>query len=129
MYRRRGDDALMRITARMEETVHLLTSLRERLASLDLSQSSFIAPHGIENISGEGIGIVEAPRGVLIHRTKLERGKITDYEIITPTQWNLGNGDSQNAGVAQKAMIGTDTVLKASLIFRTFDVCSVCTTH
>ncbi|WP_299804537.1 nickel-dependent hydrogenase large subunit, partial [Sulfuricurvum sp. RIFOXYD2_FULL_44_160] len=88
-----------------------------------------IPPSSIESISGEGIGIVEAPRGSLIHRARIERGKIVEYSIITPTQWNLGNGTASNLGIAQKAMIGAESIAKASLIFRTFDVCSVCTTH
>ncbi len=97
--------------------------------SLDLSQPSFITPPSIESISGFGVGIIEAPRGSLIHRATIEKGKIVSYTIITPTQWNLGNGTSMIPGIAQKAMIGAASTAKASLLFRTFDVCSVCTTH
>ncbi|MDD2951252.1 MAG: hydrogenase, partial [Sulfuricurvum sp.] len=60
---------------------------------------------------------------------RIEKGRIASYSIITPTQWNLGNGTMTNPGTAQKAMIGAESTAKASLLFRTFDVCSVCTTH
>lgn len=129
LYRIHGDSAVTRLCARVEEMVLLCTQVRQLLTSLDLSQRSFIPPASIETISGSGIGIVEAPRGSLIHKARIEKGKIMEYSIITPTQWNLGNGPSGNPGTAQKAMIGVESIAKASLIFRTFDVCSVCTTH
>jgi Ni,Fe-hydrogenase I large subunit len=129
LHQRQGDSALTRITARIDEILTLTEHVRQLLTSLDLSQLSFISPSAIESISGEGIGIVEAPRGSLIHRATIEKGKIASYSIITPTQWNLGNGTPSNLGVAQRAMIGAESTAKASLIFRTFDVCSVCTTH
>lgn len=124
-----GDSAVTRITARVDEMVSLCAHVRELLTSLDLSEPSFITPPSIESISGEGTGVVEAPRGSLIHRARIEKGKIASYSIITPTQWNLGNGTATTPGIAQKAMIGAESIAKASLLFRTFDVCSVCTTH
>lgn len=124
-----GDSALTRITARVDEIVYLLREVRTLLETLDLSEPSFIPPPDIEGISGEGYGIVEAPRGALIHRATVEKGRIDSYSIITPTQWNLGNGTFDTPGIAQKAMIGADSREKAVFLFRTFDVCSVCTTH
>lgn len=129
LYHQYGDCAMIRLSARILEMVTLIGDVRTLLTSLDLSQSSFIPPSPIESISGTGIGIVEAPRGSLIHRARIEKGKIVEYSIITPTQWNLGNGTGSNLGVAQRAMIGAESIAKASFIFRTFDVCSVCTTH
>lgn len=129
LYRTYGDSTVTRLSARVEETVLLCAQVRQLLTSLDLSQRSFISPFPIETISGTGVGIVEAPRGSLIHKARIDKGKIMEYSIITPTQWNLGNGTSDNPGVAQKAMLGVESMAKASLIFRTFDVCSVCTTH
>ncbi|MEW5833316.1 MAG: nickel-dependent hydrogenase large subunit [Campylobacterota bacterium] len=124
-----GDSASVRIAARMDEMVDLLKNIRRLIETLDLSEPSYIAPPPIETISGEGRGIVEAPRGSLIHTLRIEKGKIIAYAMITPTQWNLGNGTAVSPGVAQKAMIGAQSRDKASFLFRTFDVCSVCTTH
>ncbi|MGD9653717.1 MAG: nickel-dependent hydrogenase large subunit [Sulfuricurvum sp.] len=129
LFSRYGDCAFTRITARMDEVVYLTAHVRSLLSTLELREASFFVPPPIENLSGEGIGIVEAPRGSLIHKARIEKGKIMEYTIITPTQWNLGNGTAQSPGIAQKAMIGIGGIAKASLIFRTFDVCSVCTTH
>ncbi|MDD5717130.1 MAG: nickel-dependent hydrogenase large subunit [Sulfuricurvum sp.] len=129
LHNRYGDTALTRLSARVDEVVVILARVEELLRTLELSEASFIPPEPIQTLSAEGVGIVEAPRGSLIHRARIEKGKITAYSIITPTQWNLGNGTATLPGIAQKAMIGADSIAKASLIFRTFDVCSVCTTH
>lgn len=129
LHRDFGDSVITRVTARIDEIAYLLRHVRTVLGSLNLSEPSYTPPKPIEGLSGEGTGIVEAPRGSLIHRAVIEEGKIASYAIITPTQWNLGNGTADFPGVAQKAMIGAVNSAKASLIFRTFDVCSVCTTH
>lgn len=129
LHERNRDSVQTRLCARIDEMVKLIRDMRSLLKNLDLSQPSFIPPTAIENISGSGIGIIEAPRGSLIHQAAIEKGKIVSYSMITPTQWNLGNGREKNLSIAQSAMIGAESIAKASLIFRTFDVCSVCTTH
>jgi hydrogenase large subunit len=103
---------------------------KELISQIDLEQPSFIEPTvDISEISGSGVGMVEAARGSLIHKVTLENGIIKEYEIITPTQWNLSNSDKQHPAIAQKAMIGLDDEKIAELVFKSFDVCSVCTTH
>jgi Ni,Fe-hydrogenase I large subunit len=129
LHRRYKDSILTRITARIGETALLLREVREILQNLDLAQPSFIPPAPIEKLNAAGTGIVEAPRGPLLHTVRLEKGVIADYRIITPTQWNLGHGSRETPGTVQQAMIGAENTHLAHLIFRTFDVCSVCTTH
>jgi len=129
-HRRYGDNILSRIIARVCEIPQLLNHSKELLEQLDLSEPSYIEPSiDISKINGSGESAVEAARGSLIHKVELENGVIKNYEIITPTQWNLGNGTKENLGVSQKAMIGLGDVKTAELVFKTFDVCSVCTTH
>ncbi|WP_373036686.1 nickel-dependent hydrogenase large subunit [Sulfurimonas sp.] len=129
-HRRFGDNIFSRIIARVCEIPQLLNHSKELLEQLDLSEPSYIEPSiDISHISGYGESAVEAARGSLIHKVNIENGVITNYEIITPTQWNLGNGTKENLGISQKAMIGLQDVKTAELVFKTFDVCSVCTTH
>ncbi len=130
MHRRFRDSAYTRVFARLYETGQLLYRIKQHLRSLDLSEPSYIEPGlPMREITATGQGVVEAPRGPLIHRVALEGGKIANYGIITPTQWNLGSGPRIAPGVAQRAMIGAESLEEALFIFRTFDVCSVCTTH
>jgi hydrogenase large subunit len=83
----------------------------------------------ISELHVKGTGVCEAARGSLVHNIEISQGKIEHYQIITPTQWNLSNGTKRNPGIAQRAMIGLHDQKVAEFIFRTFDVCSVCTTH
>ncbi len=122
------DGLSTRIFARVLETLFLFKKVEEHLNSIDVSQKSF--NHIKAQIKdGYAESAVEAARGSLIHKVWVEKDRIKQYEIITPTQWNLSNGISQKPATAQKAMIGLKNTKLAELIFRSFDVCSVCTTH
>ena len=129
-HRRYQDSLFSRILARVCEIPQLIEHSKKLLNGLDLSEESYIKPpKDISKISSSGVGMVEAARGSLIHKVKLENGMIKSYEIITPTQWNLSNGDRDNLAISQKAMVGLKDTKLAELVFKSFDVCSVCTTH
>ena len=127
-HRRYGDSIFSRILARVCEIPRLLLYCRHLLEEIDLSESSWEDPGTLPR-EAEGVGIVEAARGSLIHRVRIERGIIAEYQIVTPTQWNLGSGPSDDPGIAQKALIGLGGEDPVELVFKSFDVCSVCTTH
>jgi Ni,Fe-hydrogenase I large subunit len=130
LHRSFRDSTYTRIMARSYEIALLLEHCKTLLQSLQLDEPSFIEPKKeITAISGEGVGIVEAPRGPLLHKVTLNEGMIERYSLITPTQWNLSCGSPQTQGPAQKAMMGADSIETAAFTFRSFDVCSVCTTH
>ncbi|MCS7308385.1 MAG: nickel-dependent hydrogenase large subunit, partial [Aquificaceae bacterium] len=82
-----------------------------------------------QKVKGAGHSFVEAARGTLLHKIVIEDGLIKEYSIITPSQWNLGPRCKAYYGVAEKAIIGLRSKLHAQLVLRSFDVCSVCTTH
>lgn len=129
-HRRFKDAALTRVVARAVECAHLLWRTKSLLERLNLKEASLIPPKkDIHNLSGSGTGVIEAPRGSLIHSVVVHQGLIESYDIITPTVWNLGNGDKQNPSTAQKAIIGLHSFTKADFILKSFDVCSVCTTQ
>jgi coenzyme F420-reducing hydrogenase alpha subunit len=128
MHRRYKDSAYTRVMARIFELSFLIKEATKILNSIDILEDSYIKPHDIKTLCGSGVGIVEAPRGPLIHKVDIEDGIIKNYKIITPTQFNIGSSSKNNPTPAQKAMMGVDKK-DAVFIFRTFDVCSVCTTH
>ncbi len=130
MHRRYGDSLVSRIVARVCEIPQLLHHTLSLIEQINLDEPSFIEPSkDITNISGVGISAIEAARGSLIHKVELENGIIKEYSIITPTQWNLSNGSKEYPAIAQKAIIGLKDENIAELVFKSFDVCSVCTTH
>ncbi len=129
-HRRYTDSLLSRVLARICEIPQLLHHSLHLLQQINPNDPSYIKPKSsIEQLTGYGQSAVEAARGSLIHKVKLNEGKIDKYEIITPTQWNLANGTKEYPGVAQFAMIGQSDMKTAELIFKSFDVCSVCTTQ
>ncbi len=129
-HRRYGDSIISRILARVCEILQLLNHSKKLLKEINLNELSYIKPKiDISQISSSGVGVVEASRGSLIHKVNIEKGLIKKYDIITPTQWNLANGTRDNLGVAQNAIIGLDSTELAEIVFKSFDVCSVCTTH
>lgn len=129
-HKKYGDSLYSRILARVYEITELLSYSQKLISNLDLAEPSYIEPQlDISKLNSSGYSAVEAARGTLIHKVEIEEGIIKNYEIITPTQWNLSGGTRENPGVSQKAMVGLSDTKTAELVFKSFDVCSVCTTH
>lgn len=125
------DSVFTRVMARMDELARLLYMTKELIKQVDISEESFIKPEIALNEIDEAkaVGVVEACRGSLLHEVSIKEGKIETYNVITPTVWNLGPGNKDNYSIAQKAIIGNTSIEKAKIVLRSFDVCSVCTTH
>jgi len=82
---------------------------------------------------GEGFGVVEAPRGPLIHRYKIEGGRIAEVELIIPTVHNV-LAIERALMVAARRYVGGDKVeleLERAVgrVVRAFDPCIACATH
>jgi len=131
LHKRYKDSIFIRIFARVHEIAILLQYSKKLLKDLDVTQPSCSLNSSTYNkISNfEGVGVVEAARGSLIHKIRVKDNLIENYEIIVPTQWNLTQGDRIERGIATEAMVGSKSTEEASFIFRSFDVCSVCTTQ
>jgi hydrogenase large subunit len=129
-HRKYADSMFSRILARTCEIPQLLHHCVELINQIDLNEPSYIKPSlDISKLTGNGQSAVEAARGSLIHKVILKNGIIQKYDIITPTQWNLSNGTKLNPATSQKAMLGLKNINLAQIVFKSFDVCSVCTTH
>jgi len=131
LHKQYNDSAMVRVLARMDELAHLLESTKNLISKVDISEESFIKPkYSLKDIeNGQGKAVVEACRGSLYHNVTIQNGKIKNYDVITPTVWNLGPKNKNENGVAQEAIIGSPNIEIAKIILRSFDVCSVCTTH
>jgi NAD-reducing hydrogenase large subunit len=84
--------------------------------------------------SPEGIGVIEAPRGILIHHYKVkEEGAITWANLIVATGHNnraMGRSVQQ---VAQEFVRGDKLqegmLNRVSAVIRAYDPCLSCSTH
>ena len=82
----------------------------------------------------EGVGVVEAPRGTLIHHYKTdERGLITAANLIVATQNNSArialSVDKAAKGVITNGNIDDGVLNLIEMAFRAYDPCHGCGTH
>jgi F420-non-reducing hydrogenase large subunit len=82
---------------------------------------------------GEGYGLVEAPRGPLIHRYVIENGLIADAEFVIPTVHNIKSIERALMVAARRYITGEriDMELERAVgrVVRAFDPCIACATH
>ncbi len=81
---------------------------------------------------GRGIGIVEAPRGLLIHSYELSDGLVSQTDIVTPTAQNAEDIERYCYIAAQNLLDkGEEDKIRDSmeLIVRAFDPCISCSAH
>ena len=116
--------------ARGIELVYSLERAMEILAEpLDGEDADIpCTPH-----DGDGYGLVEAPRGPLIHHYHIEKGLITQAEFIIPTMHNV-LAIERALRVAAERYINADRVdleLERAVgrVVRAFDPCIACATH
>jgi F420-non-reducing hydrogenase large subunit len=105
---------------------------------LELARDPEITSDDIVNLPTEtpkeGIGVVEAPRGTLIHHYQTdERGVLTKVNLIVATQ-NNSAAINMSVEKAAKALIKNGEVPEGILnmiemAFRAYDPCHACATH
>jgi coenzyme F420-reducing hydrogenase alpha subunit len=92
-----------------------------------------LSVHADIHKSGRGIGVVEAPRGVLIHSYLINRGCIERMRLLVATQFNNAYINLLIRDIAEKHLDGDRlSPLGQHLInrcIRIFDPCLSCATH
>jgi len=81
---------------------------------------------------GEATGAVEAPRGILYHHYKIEKGLISGADIVTPTAQNLDDIEKYIGIAAEKLTSqgeGSNLELGLEMVARAYDPCISCSTH
>jgi NAD-reducing hydrogenase large subunit len=120
--------------ARLIEALYAAERLGELFEDPDVCSNELHCPQGNE-LNPEGVGIVEAPRGTLIHHYNVdERGAITAANLIVATGHN---NIAINRGVEQVAreFITDGTNVKEGVlnrmehVIRCYDPCLSCSTH
>ncbi len=86
---------------------------------------------GPERKTGRGVGIVEAPRGLLIHSNKLLNGKVDYADYIIPTTQNLDDMEKYVRVAAENLLNRKEENLELPLemIMRAYDPCISCSVH
>jgi hydrogenase large subunit len=129
----KGISAMDRTIARVLEAgkiCGIMEKLLERMEAKEATQKVYDIP----DIS-KGAGLIDTTRGALGHWISIEDKKIKNYDIITPTAWNLSPKDKNGVlGTMEKALVNTwienvKNPIELGRIARTFDPCVSCATH
>jgi hydrogenase large subunit len=134
-YKKYSDSTFVRELARMLRPIRFVKSMQKDIYDVikNKKEPLYIKPKIKSNT--QGIGLTHAARGALGHWIKIKSGKISNYQIISPTTWNGSPKDKDgNLGVWEKALIGVkikdiDNPMEMGHIIRSFDPCLVCTVH
>jgi hydrogenase large subunit len=128
-----GPSVLLREIARFVRLALINQIILEELEKFKFGEPTYKKPS--EPSESTGYGLVEASRGSLGHWIVIKNGKISNYQIITPTQINMGPEDPYgNPSHMSMALIGTlvedpENPIEIAHIVRSHDACMVCNVH
>jgi F420-non-reducing hydrogenase large subunit len=108
----------------------------ERLQELAMDDDILSQDHRTicRNVIGEGVGVIEAPRGTLFHHYKTDQnGIITDLNLLVASAQNYGamNIDIKNVArqLIKNGEISNGILNMVEMGFRSYDPCFSCATH
>jgi hydrogenase large subunit len=110
--------------------------MRQTIAELreHMDEPAMIWPGQVPD-EARGFGAINAARGTLSHWVSIHEGKISNYQIITPTTWNASPRDTDGRrGHWEESFVGLtipdpENHVELGHIVRSHDACLVCTTH
>ncbi len=121
--------------ARAIEILHSAELIRELLEDPDLLEGPLVIEPGEAAWTGEGVGVVEAPRGTLLHHYRADaQGAITFANLVVATTQNNAVMNRTVRSVAEAYLGGraeiTEGMMNAIEVgIRAYDPCLSCATH
>ena len=120
--------------ARLIELVYALERLAQLLDDPDIMSNDICTYPSAAKIPGQGVGVIEAPRGTLFHDYSTdENGKLTRVNLIVATgnnNWAMHTA----SGLVAKAFVDGNKLTEGMLnrveaAIRCYDPCLSCATH
>ncbi|MCF4152477.1 Ni/Fe hydrogenase subunit alpha [Dethiosulfovibrio sp. F2B] len=136
-FRELGEDGIVHYTmythyARLMETLYALERMEELLLDEDITGSDLrVSSKGLQP---EGIGVIEAPRGTLIHHYQVDEvGSVKAVNLIVATGHNNYAMNKGVEMVAKEFIHGADVkegaLNRMEHVIRCYDPCLSCSTH
>ena len=128
-----GISTMDRHLARAHEALKIAEAMRTWVNNLDPEESVYNEP--TVPSSATAYGLTEAPRGALGHWMDITAGKLSRYQVISPTSWNCSPRDDMGQpGPVEQALLGTpvenpNQPIEVMRIIHSFDPCLDCSTH
>ncbi|MHB1629694.1 MAG: Ni/Fe hydrogenase subunit alpha [Bacilli bacterium] len=117
--------------AQVVECAHIVESAVELIDDLLTAGLRQEIPH-VEPQAGEGVGCVEAPRGILFHRYAFdEQGRCTSANMSIPTNQNHGNIQRDMEVLLPQIVERSEEEIRLwlEMLVRAYDPCISCSTH
>jgi len=130
-----GPSVMLRVIMRWHEVFRLVEQVGKWISEINPDEPFYVKERPWDSFSTSAAGITEAPRGTLGHWVEVEKGRIRNYQVITPTGWNFSPRDSlSNPGPLEEALVGTvindeENPVTVSHVVRSFDPCLFCMVH
>jgi NAD-reducing hydrogenase large subunit len=121
--------------ARAIEILHSAEQIKVLLNDPDLQKEQLVLTYDQSLWTGEGVGVVEAPRGTLLHHYRAnEEGNITFANLVVATTQNNTVMNRSVRSVAEDYLGGnaeiTEGMMNAiEVSIRAYDPCLSCATH
>ncbi|MBD3156521.1 hypothetical protein GF369_01705 [Candidatus Peregrinibacteria bacterium] len=121
----------------LAQAIEILHSIDHAIELIETHTVTPEPPDSIPIKAGDGVGVVEAPRGTLYHYIQLDKeGKITDAEVVVPTAQNQINIENDIRHLVQTYLdkdgenMDKDHVrMEIEKLIRAYDPCMSCATH
>lgn len=110
------------------EIVHSIDHSIEILENTTFVKEEAAKP---KKTSGEGVGVIEAPRGTLYYWMKITDGKVEYANLVIPTAQNLVNMREDIRLMVHKLIDQGEEAIKkeAEKLIRAYDPCMSCASH
>jgi hypothetical protein len=115
---RDGRTAAARFIARLVELGVSIDSLRS------LPNATSVRQHTLH--TGEGIGLAETARGLLLHHARVDDGRVVAFQIVAPTEWNFHPEGGLRSLTGRPADDERRLESEARLVVRSLDPCVAC---
>jgi len=121
---RYGNGLIVRILARLLEIALIPSQLKQ--LSMRITAPSALSALSAMTAANDGLGLsqIQAARGLLIHRLELRQGRVYDYRLVAPTEWNFHPDGVVVQSLKQlQAESLTDLRRQAELLINAIDPC------
>ncbi len=110
------------------EIIHSIDHSIEILENTKWQKEEIIKP---VKMDGEGVGVIEAPRGTLYYWMKVKDGKVEKADLIIPTAQNLVNMREDIRLMVPKIIDKGEEAIRqeAQKLIRAYDPCMSCASH
>ena len=118
--------------ARLVEAQYAAEHMKELLEDPEITSSDFRTEP--TETPTEGVGVVEAPRGTLVHHYCTdENGILTKVNLIVATNFNAApiamSVEKAAKGMIKKGQVDDGLLNMVEMAFRAYDPCHACATH